>query len=141
MSAPAGLADFLGSWLLTRTIDDRLAGHVAGFSGTARLTPTDDGALYVETGRLMIPGQAPLEATRRFLWAEAGPGRIAVAFDGGRAFHDFSLAASASASHDCPPDVYHAHYDFAHWPDWQATWTAKGPRKDYRMVSHYQRAP
>jgi hypothetical protein len=61
-----------------------------------------------------------------------------VLFADGRPFHAFDPgAARPEAAHDCPPDLYRVRYDFSDWPDWQAAWEVRGPRKDYRMVSRY----
>ncbi|MEM7719719.1 MAG: DUF6314 family protein, partial [Pseudomonadota bacterium] len=39
--------------------------------------------------------------------------------------------------HLCPPDRYHVAYDFSSWPEWRTVWSVEGPRKTYRMSSHF----
>ena len=78
-----------------------------------------------------------MQAERRYLWHTEGA-EIVVRFADERPFHRFSPAAPA-ASHWCAPDTYRVRYDFAHWPLWQAQWDVTGPRKDYLMISRYER--
>ncbi len=132
------MADFLGRWSVERQIEDRRAGQAGRFDGLAEITPTPDGALYQETGVLILGG-ARFPAERRYLWAE-GPDGIAVRFADGRAFHSFSPEGAPAARHWCDPDDYRVSYDFAAWPLWRAVWEVRGPRKDYRMDSLYRRA-
>ncbi len=133
------LADFEGQWLIRRRIADHLTGQEGQFSGKAHLIPAATGPwTWTETGTLAMPGMAPMQAERRYLWS-AGGGRIVVAFADGRPFHDFSTADPA-ARHWCDPDDYHVRYDFGAWPLWRVEWRVRGPRKDYTMVSHLSRA-
>ena len=137
MSGP-GLADFAGRWRIERAIDDRLSGIPGRFEGTAVFAPEGAFLRYREEG-LLFPGAAPpMAAERQYLWSEAG-GRIRVAFADGSPFHDFAPADPA-ATHFCAPDRYAVRYDFSRWPGWTAEWTVSGPRKDYTMISRYQRA-
>lgn len=132
------LADFAGRWRIRRRIDDHLAGQVARFEGLAEMQPAATMPwLWVETGELRLGDAAPMSAERRYLWAEEG-GRIRVRFPDGRAFHDFS-ATSLEAAHWCEPDDYRVRYDFGAWPAWQAQWRVRGPRKDYTLLSEYER--
>lgn len=135
--APQELADFAGSWQLERTISDRAGGPDGRFEGTARLSHGRNGLIYEEAGELSLAGQQPVNATRRYLWCEAVPGRIAVSFEDGRPFHEFLLAGAAEANHFCPPDHYRVRYDFLAWPVWSARWQVTGPRKDYLLVSQF----
>jgi hypothetical protein len=139
-SLPTGPADFAGDWTLLRRIRDARAGVEGTFTGAARLSPMGRGLRYDERGRLDLPGQPSLEATRSYLWHEAGPGRIEILHDDGRPFHSFALGPVAEAEHACPPDLYRVSYDFSRWPDWSATWVVSGPRKDYTSVTDYRRA-
>nr|WP_216366835.1 DUF6314 family protein [Halovulum dunhuangense] len=126
--------DFAGDWRLSRRIDDRRAGTAATFEGRAVFAPDGDGLAYVETGTLHLPGQPPLEGSRRYQWR---PG-IHVHFEDGRFFHAIPPQdLRPEASHDCAPDLYHVSYDFSDWPVWRAEWRVQGPRKDYTLVSDY----
>ena len=130
------LERFAGLWRLERAIEDRRAGTAGAFSGSARLTPDGAGLRYEEQGTLTLPGAAPMQAARAYLWRREAED-IAVFFDDGRRFH--VIGESARDRHWCDPDLYDVTYDFARWPDWSATWDVSGPRKDYRMVSRYSR--
>jgi len=132
------LAEFEGTWTLTRQIADAQSGAESRFEGTARFIPDGDGLRYEEEGRLMIPRQPPMAATRRYLW-RAGAQGIEVFFADGRFFHAIAPGPAPEACHDCPPDLYRVRFDFTAWPAWQAIWRVSGPRKDYAMQSVYRR--
>jgi len=132
-----GLADFTGTWKLSRRIDDRMTGQVGTLDGRAVFRPDGAGLTCDETGQLRLTGQPPLTATRRYLWRADAAG-IAVLFDDARPFHRFDPAADAPGdSHDCAPDTYVVQYDFTAWPHWTARWAVSGPRKNYIMESCY----
>ncbi|WP_372836893.1 DUF6314 family protein [Puniceibacterium confluentis] len=131
------LLDFVGSWRIRRRIDDRRAGQVVQADGQAVLKPAATGLVYDEQIRLFLPGQAPLDGHRRYLWRASADG-IAVLFADGRAFHAFVPDSGvASAAHWCDPDQYDVGYDFSDWPCWRSTWEVSGPRKCYRMDTEY----
>jgi hypothetical protein len=130
---------FEGQWRLERQIDDRRAGHTAQFSGVARIVRDAEGWAYAERGRLCLPGQAAIQAERRYQWRPRSDTVIAVHFDDGRFFHDMPLAGG-TAAHWCDPDQYDVTYDFTGWPLWSSLWVVRGPRKAYQMMSRYARA-
>ncbi|MCL6285053.1 DUF6314 family protein [Ruegeria sp. 2012CJ41-6] len=139
MTLPGCLGDFAGDWRITREITDARAGQVLHAEGTASLVWKGDALIYGEALRLQVPGQAPMQATRRYLWQQ-GQGGIDIRFEDGRFFHHLALGQDAPHDHhDCPPDSYDAAYDFTDWPVWSVVWTVSGPRKSYVMKSHYQR--
>ncbi|MEM1388565.1 MAG: DUF6314 family protein [Pseudomonadota bacterium] len=133
---------FAGQWQLSRVIEDHRAGTTLRFTGIARfdaVDPADMTALdYAETGEMVLPDGARLKASRRYCWRLID-GVIEVLFDDGRPFHIVPTGSAPSAHHDCPPDSYDVAYAFADWPDWEATWRVRGPRKDYTMRSRYRR--
>jgi len=132
-----GLADFTGTWALARRIDDRRAGLTGLFEGQARFVPDGAGGLWMEEAGTLRYGDAPpMRATRAYRWRAAGRGRIAVAFDDGRPFHDFATDVPR-ADHLCGADLYRVRYDFAGWPVWRAIWRVSGPAKDYTMASAF----
>lgn len=134
---PQQLADFLGVWRVERTINDVRAGRTLHAEGQAEVSFTGDSYIYQEELRLIVPGQAPMTATRSYLWKQAENG-VAIHFDDGRYFHHLRLGqAGPSDHHACDPDSYDVRYDFSQWPEWQTTWRVVGPRKDYVMTSHY----
>jgi len=133
------LMDFEGDWRLMREIV-QLGGPEARFEGMARFVPDGAGLSYREAGRLLIAGQVPVRAERRYLWRAGGPGMIAVAFDDGRPFHRIDTTAPTPRDrHHCGHDIYDVAYDFGGWPAWEVRWRVTGPRKDYVMRSDYRR--
>jgi len=132
------LEDFAGRWRIERLIDDRLGGVAGHFSGVAEFRPTAAGLAYREEGQLRLGTGPEVLAVRDYLWREEA-GRIVVEHGDGRPFHAFDPAAP-EARHWCDPDDYRVRYDFARWPEWQAEWRVRGPRKDYTMRSTYRRA-
>lgn len=146
MADVPALHEFEGKWRLSRAIKDRRGDADGGLSGEAVFSARPEGGLdYVETGTLTYAGQAPMEASRRYIWQEV-PGGIAVRFEDGRDFHVIARdRLMPDAMHHCDPDMYHVSYDFSQWtpqdPFWRAIWRVVGPKKDYRMLSEYRRAP
>lgn len=141
MTYPQALSDFAGRWSVTRRITDHSGGPYGRFEGHAMLTPGQTTELlYAETGQLRLGDMPPFQAERRYLWRADGSA-IATFFEDGRPFHRIALgAAEAHDLHDCPPDTYRVRYEFGAWPDtWTAFWDVTGPRKDYSMISEYQR--
>lgn len=135
------LEAFEGAWEVERDIADARAGESGRFVGVARFAPEAGGLRYREAGRLTLGDGPGFEATREYLWRDGADGAIDVWFGDGRFFHSFRPGdPSPAATHDCPPDVYEARYDFAGWPCWQVEWRVSGPRKDYAMVSRFRPA-
>ena len=131
------LKDFEGCWQIERQIQDRLTGRIGRLQGRAEFYPDEMGLTYDETGLLEFPGHPKLNASQRYLWRANGD-RISVHFADGRNFHLIDITnAQPQAVHDCPPDWYNVRYDFAAWPNWNATWDVTGPRKDYRSVTKF----
>lgn len=132
------LDDFLGRYSVSRTITDRRAGAETRFEGEAEIAAAPDGAVYTESGSLIM-GQSRFSAERTYLWRAAGP-RIEVAFDDGRPFHDFDPETGGQATeHLCGQDLYRGGYDFREWTCWSVTWEVSGPRKDYTSITWYVR--
>ena len=135
------LADFEGAWTIERRITDARTGRPGRLDGVARFTPDAAGLAYVEEGLLALGDGPALTASRRYLWRDGGPSAIEVHFSDGRLFHRFRTDdPTPTAEHDCPPDRYHARYDFRAWPCWTAEWRAVGPRKDYILLTRYRPA-
>lgn len=133
-----GIEDFLGAYTVSRKIEDRLSGAVTTFEGEAQITATSEGAIYRETGQLVMGAQR-FTAERNYLWHQAGA-RIEVLFDDGRPFHDFDPTHGGQATeHLCGDDLYRGGYDFSQWSCWALRWDVAGPRKDYCSVTWYGR--
>ncbi|MDR9428009.1 MAG: DUF6314 family protein [Salibaculum sp.] len=126
-----GAADFRPGFRFAREIEDALTGQVLRAEGTVCFTPDAAGLIYAESGRLHLPGRAPMQAERRYLWRFEASG-VAVFFEDGRPFHHFVPAGQGAGSdHPCGSDHYRVAYDFTRWPCWTATWRVTGPRKAY----------
>ena len=135
-----GADDFLGEWQITREITDFRILEAGTLEGLARFTPADAGLLYHERGTLRFAGGVPLVAERSYLWRFTDTD-VFVAYADGAPFHSFPLEGGPEATpHLCGEDMYRGTYSFVGFPDWQVTWTVKGPRKDYRSVTRYTRA-
>ena len=132
--------EFIGSWALQRTIQDKLNGQHGTLSGRADFAGQGESQLtYDETGTLTLEDGTTLEATRRYHW-EFADEAVIVTFDDGRPFHQFVPSDHAAGTdHPCGADFYTVRYDFTAWPQWTAVWTVKGPRKDYVSTSTYRR--
>ncbi|WP_339771486.1 DUF6314 family protein [uncultured Paraglaciecola sp.] len=136
--SPSSLEDFWGAWQLNRQILQN-SGEAFLFAGQANFTWSDSHLLYHESGLVTAPDRKALQAERTYFWRQQAGGKIDVLFDDNRYFHTFS-AAEPCAEHMCGDDHYVVNYVFDHWPSWESTWQVKGPRKDYKMISLYQRA-
>lgn len=122
---PRVLSDFAGRWQVVRKITAKAAPD-ATFEGTALWTPQGTGLAYSETGVMRLSGHPPMQAARRYFWAED----LAVYFEDGRFFHQVPRAGGQT-QHWCDPDRYRVVYDFSGWPQFRATWQVSGPCKDY----------
>jgi len=134
------LKDFEGDWALKRSIRDDRAQLHGDLSGHARLSPSGpDKLIYEEQGQLSYGEQAPIEATRRYVWRVHDDG-IEMLFEDLRPFHVIDLRRTMPhTTHHCDPDMYSVSYDFTRWPIWSSTWRVVGPKKEYRMLSQYWR--
>jgi hypothetical protein len=130
------LSAFIGSYDVERVIEDRRAAAQSRFDGRAVLYLSSTGAVYRETGALILNDQR-FHAERSYLWHE-DTGRIWVRFADGRDFHDFDPKIGGLASaHLCGADMYRGGYELSDWPRWSVTWDVSGPRKDYRSITTY----
>lgn len=112
----------------------------AVFDGIACFTICDEGLLYEEVGELRLPDQTGLQAKRRYIWRSTALGGVDVVFEDGSDFHHIDLTGPvATAWFDCLPDFYEVSYNFSRWPDWRSIWRVKGPRKDYTLITDYER--
>ncbi|MEM8833121.1 MAG: DUF6314 family protein [Pseudomonadota bacterium] len=133
---------FEGQWRLERQIDPH--GH---FNGTASFSKIDDVTLlYEETGTLSLEaGEVLDDVSKRYLYKLEGDA-IAVYFDDGpnkgNIFHrlNFNDDGIAQAEHVCYPDQYNSTYTIASEQAFTIEHIVNGPRKDYKILSHYQRA-
>jgi hypothetical protein len=123
--------DLLGSWTLTRTIEDRLAGERRDVRGTATLElESPDRVRWSEAGTMTWAGHAvPVSRT---LLVERVEGAWFVRFSDGRPFHPW--AVGERVEHPCAPDHYTGLIE-VEADRWTVEWRAVGPEKDYMMVT------
>lgn len=136
MTDPTTPLGLLGTWALTRVVDDRLAGERRDVRGTATLTlETPDRVRWSEAGTMTWAGHSvPVSRT---LYVERAGGAWAVHFEDGRLFHPW--AVGDWVDHPCAPDHYRGliEVDVARWT---VEWQARGPEKDYVMRTEHVRA-
>ncbi|WP_220451175.1 DUF6314 family protein [Nocardioides dongkuii] len=128
--------DFLGTWSLSRAVDDRLAGETLRVEGTATLSRlaadhvrwTEEGVLRWSGGE--VPVQRTLDVRRR------SDGGWFVHFSDGREFHPWTVGADVA--HPCGADLYRGRVDVdADGRSWTVTWHSTGPAKDYVMTTRH----
>ncbi|WP_229054831.1 DUF6314 family protein [Aeromicrobium sp. Leaf350] len=127
--------DLLGTWQLSRRVDDRL-GPVRHVHGTSELSLDDDGRIrWSENGTMTWEGgSAPIYRT---LFVEQRDDGWWVTFDDGRDFHPWET--DAPVVHPCGADVYEGRIDTAASDAWAVVWNVTGPAKDYTMTSRLTR--
>ena len=127
-------ADLLGTWTLTRTVQNRRAGERRQVRGTAMLTQDGpDRVTWHESGTMTWSDRSvPVQRTLLLHRDDAG---WAVHFSDGRLFHRW--AVGSPVEHPCAPDLYRGLVETEGEPvtRWTVVWEAQGPDKDYRMVS------
>lgn len=133
MTDPTAL---LGSWTLTRVVDDRLAGERRDVRGIASLEQeSPDRIRWHEAGTMTWGGRSvPVSRT---LYVVRADGAWTVHFEDGRVFHPW--AVGSWVDHPCTPDHYRGLIEIgaAHWT---VEWQARGPEKDYVMRTEHSRA-
>lgn len=136
MGPPTSLAQLVGRWKIERTIR-HVDGREDRLSGTATFRRAGPRLIQDEEGDLRIEGQVTLKATRRYVWAHE-KSRFEVHFADMRPFHTIPVgAARPETTYLCPPDRYAVAYDFSSFPEWRSVWRVEGPKKDYRMETHF----
>ncbi len=129
--------DFEGNWRIQREITDMRILESGTLEGEAHFTAKENGLLYHERGMLRFAGGAPVLAERSYQWSFQDD-EVFVAYADGTPFHCFArVGAPVATPHLCGEDMYRGLYSFVRFPQWQVTWTVKGPRKNYRSVTQY----
>lgn len=129
-SAPT-LLDLLGTWDLSRVVQDHLTGERREVHGTATLTlAAPDRVRWHEEGTMTwaahaVPVQRTLDVVR------SGDGWL-VLFADGRVFHPW--AVGQQVEHPCAPDHYVGLVEVLD-DAWTVRWRATGPEKDYAMTT------
>ena len=141
-TVPAELR-FTGLWHIRRDIFDFDSQWSGRFTGQGIFQPTETNRrAYAEEGSLQFAGLHSVKATRRYGYDIVSKSRVEVRFEDGRFFHHFDPAGQeAWAEHLCDADLYEVRYLFDAEDHWRAEWRVEGPRKNYRMVTRYDRDP
>lgn len=130
-----------GRWRLGRTLENRLEAGPGRFDGIAVFEPDSEGLVYTETGKLTVPGYEG-ESEQRHFYRFPSPGRAAVLFQDGSLFHDLDLTEGTwQARQPCGEDSYRGRFRATGPDSWEQIWEIHGPRKDLRLVAHYERLP
>jgi len=129
---PAEPSALLGSWSLSRTIDDRWGDETSTVDGTSELAMLEDGRIrWSERGVLhRATGDVPVQ---RVLFVERRDDGWFVTFDDGRDFHPWT--PGSEVVHPCAPDTYRGRVDVLGDDRWTVRWDVAGPAKDYTMTS------
>ena len=137
----------LGTWQVTRLIDDRRAGITASFNGTAVVAGTPGADLaapgararYTETGTLRYgahtgPASRSLDATRL-----AG-GAVLLSFLNGLPYIELDLSTGVcERRHPCAEDTYDSTIVVRSAGVLEERWLVRGPAKDYSAVTTLRR--
>jgi hypothetical protein len=134
MSTTPSLEDpgsLLGTWQLTRTIDDRLLGEQSRVEGTLELTSVSaDRIRWQEQGRWLRT--VGVVEVHRVLWLvrDVSTGGWWVHFEDDREFYPWT--PGQAVVHPCGADTYAGVVEGT--PQrWTVRWDVVGPRKDYAM--------
>jgi hypothetical protein len=127
----------LGTWSLTRVIEDHVLDEVSDLDGSLELTLLGPDLVQWEeqatwhrpTGDVAVRRRLRLESTDYAWW---------VRFEDGRDFHPWQ--PGQQVVHDCAPDTYRGTVTGT-TQAWTVVWEATGPRKDYRMTTTLTRGP
>jgi Family of unknown function (DUF6314) len=134
----AGTLAFLrGRWRLERSLADHVSGCSGTFAGVALFDDADeDGVLrYRELGELRL-GDHRGPARRELLFAGRSDGTADVRFTDGRPFYRLDLRARTwHAEHVCGRDLYAVTWQVLDDDALAETWTARGPAKDYQLMT------
>ncbi len=126
----------LGTWSLSRVVQDRYAGERRDVQGTATLTlESPDRIRWSEEGTMTWAGRSvPVSRT---LYVERDASGWFVHFSDGRPFHPW--AVGDWVDHPCAPDHYRGHVQTEGDPvtRWTVEWRATGPEKDYVMTTEH----
>ncbi|WP_445255691.1 DUF6314 family protein [Nocardioides aurantiacus] len=121
--------DLVGTWMLSRTIEDRRGGPDGRVEGRLELVlESPDRVAWREHGTWHRPdGDVEVQRTLGVVRRDGG---WWVVFADGRDFHPW--APGEEVVHDCRPDTYRGVVTGTSVA-WSVTWEVTGPAKDYRM--------
>lgn len=121
----------LGTWQLTRVIEDRRLDDVSHLDGSLELA-SEGPDLVTWEERATWHRPAGDVAVRRGLRLQRTGDGWWVRFEDGRDFHPWR--PGEQVEHDCTPDLYRGTVRGT-TDRWTVVWEASGPEKDYRMTT------
>jgi hypothetical protein len=141
------LGYLLGTWQVSRAIDDRRAGISGSFDGTAVLAGAPGADLlapgararYTETGTLRYgrhtgPAQRTLDATR------LESGAVLLSFTNGQPYIELDLSTGVcERRHPCGEDTYDSAMVVRSADVLEERWLVRGPAKDYTAITTLRR--
>lgn len=130
-SALGDPSELLGTWRLTRVIDDHLLGEVSHLDGCLELTRGGADVVLWEEQATWHRAGGDLAVSRGLRVERAADGWW-VRFQDGRDFHPWR--PGEQVVHDCAPDTYRGTVTGT-TEAWTVVWEATGPRKDYRITT------
>lgn len=124
--------DLVGTWTLTRVVEDHLASERRDVVGTATLVlETPDRVRWSEAGTMTWGGRS-VEVSRTLYVDRGDDDGWFVHFSDGRPFHPWSVGSQVE--HPCGRDLYAGRISGG--PErWTVEWRASGPEKDYVMTT------
>jgi hypothetical protein len=141
------LAFLLGTWDLTRTIEDHRSGTCGQLEGQATLVDTGSGgtslacerARYEESGELRF-GTRVTRTSRSLVYERLGDAAVMLRFADGSPFVDLNLQSGewCTAQH-CGDDLYELATTLCSENVVQERWRVTGPSKDYVAVTTRKR--
>jgi hypothetical protein len=150
-AAPKQITDtmgfLLGTWDLSRTIEDHRSGTCGLFEGQASLVAAAPGgsavalgeAHYNEAGELRF-GTRVTRAWRSLVYERLGAGAVMLHFTDGKPFVDLDLQSGEWRSvHHCAADLYQLTTTIRSHSVVQERWRVTGPSKDYVAVTTLNR--
>lgn len=132
-------AYLVGTWTLTRNVEDGLTGDCGRFIGKATFEPVGLDLIGREEGMLSFRLYCDV-VTRCYYYSFPTRKVSYVHFDHGGFFHCLDLSVGhCAAEHFCGADRYHGNF-WAQGADlWTVVWRVRGPDKDHGIVSYFER--
>jgi hypothetical protein len=136
--------DFLlGTWSVSRSIEDHRSSTSGSFDGTASFTelPLEEvadvtrGARYDEEGELRFAAFCG-PTHRSLLYVQRGDARVEICFSDGRHYVDLDLRrGSWQTEHPCSEDLYEITTELRSRDQVEERWKVRGPTKDFDAVT------
>ncbi|MHA1598648.1 MAG: DUF6314 family protein [Alphaproteobacteria bacterium] len=129
----------IGTWSLTRTINDLRQNMPGAMQGGATIATGDDDYHYREQGELCF-GDYRETVHRTYRYSFPGPGIAEVCFDDGRPFYRLDLGNGfCKVQHVCGDDIYRGAFRVDGPDAWRSNWFISGPNKEIVLDSRYER--